>query len=78
MTSILQTFCSKSRIQFGLLSVGILISLAASAFAAPSNAERTKIIRAVNHYFKSLDSLKGTFVQTNPDKKWIGGKFYIQ
>lgn len=78
MFSILQTIFVRSRIWFGLIFLGFFACITTFAFAASNKAERTNIISTVNHYFKNLDSLKGTFIQTNPDKKLIGGKFYIQ
>lgn len=78
MLNLLKPYVVKSRIWFGLIFLGLSTYITTSAFAASNTAERAKIVRAVNHYFKNLGSLKGTFVQTNPDKKWINGKFYIQ
>lgn len=34
-------------------------------------------IAAINDYFNNIDKLKGTFAQTNPDKKVQRGKFYL-
>lgn len=43
-----------------------------------SNAERVKVVEVVDSYFKQLVSLRGTFVQTNPNNQTIAGKFYVQ
>ncbi len=42
------------------------------------DAERIKVVEVVDSYFKQLESLHGTFVQTNPDNQTIAGKFYVQ
>lgn len=35
-------------------------------------------VNRVSAYFNSLHNLRGTFVQTNPDKKRMKGRFYVQ
>jgi outer membrane lipoprotein-sorting protein len=39
--------------------------------------EQMKSIATVNEYFNKINNLKGTFAQTNPDKKIQRGKFYL-
>ncbi len=51
---------------------------AINANQSEADQVRQQIIASVNDYFQSLDSLKGTFLQTNPNNKQIGGKFYVQ
>ncbi len=38
---------------------------------------QVEIVSKVNGYFNALIKLKGTFVQTSPDKKRLKGKFYM-
>ena len=40
--------------------------------------KQTSLIKTVNGYFNDLKHLKGAFVQTNPDKKRMKGKFYLK
>lgn len=40
--------------------------------------KQTTLIKTVNGYFNDLKHLKGAFVQTNPDKKRMKGKFYLK
>ncbi len=53
-----------------------------SSDKAPSTATldeaQTGIIKTVNGYFNDLKHLKGSFVQTNPDKKRMKGKFALK
>jgi outer membrane lipoprotein-sorting protein len=38
----------------------------------------TETVKKVSGYFRDLKSLRGAFVQTNPDAKRMRGKFYIK
>ncbi len=40
-------------------------------------AEQMRSIATINEYFNKINNLKGTFAQTNPDKKVQRGKFYL-
>ena len=40
--------------------------------------DQMKSIEAVNTYFNQVSNLKGSFSQTNPDKKVQRGKFYLK
>jgi len=40
--------------------------------------QQTAAIQKVNGYFNQLDNLKGIFLQTDPDKKQIRGRFYVK
>ena len=53
--------------------------------AAPSGVEgvaleprQVEIVQKVNGYFNAIENLKGTFVQTNADKKRLKGKFFMK
>jgi outer membrane lipoprotein-sorting protein len=41
------------------------------------DARQTELVNKVSAYFKSVDTLKGRFVQTGADKKRMRGKFYV-
>ncbi len=61
---------------------------AAAGWAATANAQgsaelkldakQTEIVKRVGGYFNALNQMKGTFAQTDPDKKRSRGRFYIQ
>ena len=40
--------------------------------------EQLAAIQKVSTYFNKLDNLKGNFLQTDPDKKQMRGKFYVK
>lgn len=40
--------------------------------------KQTEIVQRVTGYFNALNQMKGTFVQTDPDRKRTRGKFYVQ
>lgn len=42
------------------------------------DAHQTKIVNEVSAYFESLQSLKGSFVQTDADNKRMKGKFFVK
>lgn len=53
-------------------------AMTAEAVPVALDDKQTALIKVVNKYFNELGSLKGTFVQTGPDKKRMKGKFYIK
>ena len=49
------------------------------AAAAPVMSEQqTAAVNSVTGYFNQLDNLKGVFLQTEPDKKQVRGRFYVK
>lgn len=48
------------------------------AGGATLDEAQTSVIKTVNTYFNDLKHLKGSFVQTNPDKKRQKGKFALK
>lgn len=49
-----------------------------AAGATTLDEKQTAVIKSVNTYFNELNNLKGSFVQTGPDKKKMKGKFYLK
>ena len=39
---------------------------------------QTEVVKKVSKYFDVLENLKGSFVQTGPDKKRMKGKFFVK
>ena len=39
---------------------------------------QTAVVKKVSKYFDGLENLKGSFVQTGPDKKRLKGKFFVK
>lgn len=49
------------------------------AAAAPvMSDQQTAAVNSVTGYFNQLDNLKGVFLQTEPDKKQVRGRFYVK
>ena len=49
------------------------------AVAAPvMSDQQTAAVNSVTGYFNQLDNLKGVFLQTEPDKKQVRGRFYVK
>ena len=42
------------------------------------DANQTKLVDKVSGYFQSLQSLKGSFIQTDADNKRMKGKFFVK
>ncbi len=42
------------------------------------DAKQTEAVKQVSGYFNTLKQMKGTFVQTDPDKKRSRGRFFVQ
>ena len=42
------------------------------------SAQQAAALQKVNVYFNELTNLKGQFVQTDPDKKQVRGRFYVK
>lgn len=42
------------------------------------DAQQTKLVQQVSAYFESVQSLKGAFVQIDPDNKRMKGKFFVK
>lgn len=51
---------------------------AAGAAEPALDEKQTNAVKTVSTYFNALENLKGSFVQTGPDKKRMKGKFYVQ
>jgi outer membrane lipoprotein-sorting protein len=48
---------------------------------APENtldSKQTEAVKKVSTYFNDLVNMRGTFVQTDPDKKKLRGRFYVK
>nr|PZN87793.1 MAG: cell envelope biogenesis protein LolA [Pseudomonadota bacterium] len=50
----------------------------ADSAEAEFTEEQLATIAKVNAYFNELDNLQGRFLQTDPDKKQMRGKFYVK
>ncbi len=50
----------------------------AASEAATITEQQTAAIQKVSGYFNQLDNLKGIFLQTDPDKKQVRGKFFVK
>jgi len=46
--------------------------------ATSITAEQTAAVQKVSTYFKELANLKGIFLQTDPDRKQMRGRFYVK
>ncbi|MCL4766159.1 MAG: outer membrane lipoprotein carrier protein LolA [Hyphomicrobiaceae bacterium] len=46
--------------------------------AASFTAEQTAAVQKVSGYFMDLTNLKGVFLQTDPDRKQMRGRFYLK
>jgi outer membrane lipoprotein-sorting protein len=53
-------------------------NVAADQTAVTLDEKQTAVIKTVNGYFNELGNLKGSFVQTGPDKKKMKGKFFLK
>jgi len=54
------------------------VAPADSADGLTLDARQTELVNKVSQYFSDLSTLKGSFVQTNADKKRMRGKFYVK
>ncbi|MGE8940574.1 LolA family protein [Leptospira interrogans] len=48
------------------------------ASAPVMSEQQTAAVNSVTGYFNQLDNLKGVFLQTEPDKKQVRGRFYVK
>jgi len=46
--------------------------------SASLSKQQIEAVNKVSAYFNSIDTLKGVFLQTDPDKKQAKGKFYVK
>lgn len=53
-------------------------NVAADQTAVTLDEKQTAVIKTVNGYFNELGNLKGSFLQTGPDKKKMKGKFFLK
>ena len=54
------------------------VSKAGDTSGIALDEKQTEVVKKVSKYFDTLENLKGSFVQTGPDKKRMKGKFYVK
>ena len=54
------------------------VSKAGDTSGIALDEKQTEVVKKVSKYFDGLENLKGSFVQTGPDKKRLKGKFFVK